>query len=76
MVHAMLLPSALTTCRVPTEENTMLWAIVVVLFLAWLVAFFAFHMTSGLIHLVLAAAVIALIVKLFSGPRVHHGRAF
>lgn len=52
----------------------MLWAIAVVLLLAWVVGFFAFHMATGLIHLVLALAVIALVVQLFSSFRPNHRR--
>jgi len=33
------------------------WTIFVILLVLWLLGFFAFHVTSGLIHLVLVVAV-------------------
>ena len=47
----------------------MLLAIGVILLIAWLLGFIAFHVTSGLIHLVLVLAVIAFLVHLFMGRR-------
>ncbi|MBV8149515.1 MAG: lmo0937 family membrane protein [Candidatus Eremiobacteraeota bacterium] len=44
----------------------MLWALIVLLFIFWLVGF-AVHLGGGLIHLVLLVAVILLIVNLLSG---------
>lgn len=43
-----------------------LWAIIVILFLFWLIGF-AVHLGGGLIHLVLLIAVVLLIVNLLSG---------
>ncbi|HZZ00952.1 MAG TPA: lmo0937 family membrane protein [Candidatus Baltobacteraceae bacterium] len=43
-----------------------LWAIIVILFIFWLIGF-AVHIGGGLIHLVLLIAVILLIINLFSG---------
>ena len=48
----------------------MLWALAVVLLVMWGLGFLAFHVTSGLIHLVLVVAVIAVIIQLVSGRRV------
>ena len=42
----------------------MVWTLCVVLFALWLIAHFAFHVTSGLIHLLLLGAVVALVVGL------------
>jgi uncharacterized protein DUF5670 len=42
----------------------MLWTVFVVLLVLWALGFFAFHVTSGFIHLVLVVAVIALILGL------------
>lgn len=39
----------------------------VVLLVLWLLGFFAFHVASGLIHVLLIVAVIFLVVHLFSG---------
>jgi len=41
-----------------------IWTLFVVLFVVWLLAYFAFHIVTGLIHLVLLAAVAVLIVGL------------
>ena len=46
------------------KEANMLWTIFVVLLVLWLLGFFAFHVTSGFIHLVLVVAVIVLILGL------------
>ena len=43
-----------------------LWAIIVLLFIFWLIGF-AVHLGGGLIHLLLVIAVILLIVNLLSG---------
>lgn len=46
----------------------MLLAIAVVLFIAWILGFVAFHVTAFFIHILLILAVIALIVH-FVRPR-------
>jgi len=43
------------------------WTIFVILLVLWLLGFFAFHVTSGLIHLILVVAVIVLILGLVRG---------
>lgn len=47
----------------------MLWTLVVILFVLWILGFGVFHITSALIHLLLIAAVIILLVRLFTGRR-------
>ncbi len=47
----------------------MLWTIAVILFILWLLGFFAFHVGGGLIHLVLVVAVILIIWNLIAGRR-------
>ncbi|MDQ2817757.1 MAG: lmo0937 family membrane protein [Candidatus Eremiobacteraeota bacterium] len=47
----------------------MLWAVVVILVIVWLVSFLALHVTSGLIHLLILAAIIIAIVNLVGGRR-------
>lgn len=42
----------------------MIWTIFVILLVLWLLGFFAFHVTTGFIHLVLVVAVIVLILGL------------
>ena len=50
-----------------TEVGEMLLAIAIVLFVLWLLGFVAFHVASGLIHLALIVAVIALIAHFLTG---------
>lgn len=45
----------------------MLATIGVILLIAWLLGFFAFHVASGLIHLLLIVGIIALIWHFVSG---------
>ncbi len=47
----------------------MLWAILVILFIAWALGLFAFH-AGGLIHILLVIALIVLIVRLLQGKKV------
>ena len=44
--------------------------IALILFIAWLLGFAAFHVTAGIIHLLVILAVISLIVHFVSGRRV------
>ncbi|MBC5823881.1 MAG: lmo0937 family membrane protein [Candidatus Eremiobacteraeota bacterium] len=46
-----------------------LWVIVVILVIIWLVSFLAFHVTAGLIHILLIAAVIIVIYNLVTGRK-------
>ncbi|MGO8996018.1 MAG: lmo0937 family membrane protein [Polyangiaceae bacterium] len=48
----------------------LLWAVAVVLFLMWMLGFFAFHVAGGLIHLLLVLAVIAVLVRIVTGRRL------
>lgn len=48
----------------------MLLAIALVLFVLWALGFLAFHVTTGLIHLLIVLAVISLVFHLFMGRRV------
>ena len=45
----------------------MFLALFVILLVLWLLGFFAFHVASGLIHILLVIAVIFLVVHLFRG---------
>jgi hypothetical protein len=47
----------------------MLWTLIVVLLVLWLLGFFAFHVTSGLLHILLVVAVVILIYNLIAGRR-------
>lgn len=47
----------------------MLWTIVVILVVLWLLGAFAFHVTSGLIHLLLVVALVIGLIQLFTGRR-------
>jgi hypothetical protein len=48
----------------------LLWALAFVFIVLWALGFFAFHVTSGLIHLLLVIAVIAVIFRLVTGRRL------
>jgi hypothetical protein len=50
------------------KEKTMLWTIVVVLFILWLLGF-SFSIGGSLIHLLLVVALIILVINLVSGRR-------
>ncbi len=48
----------------------MLLTLAAVLFVLWILGFFAFHVAGGLIHILLVVAVIVAIVHLVQGRRV------
>ena len=50
------------------ESEVMLWTVFVILVVLWLLGFIG-HIGGGLIHILLAIAVIVLIVNLISGRR-------
>jgi 4-hydroxybenzoate polyprenyltransferase len=50
------------------EEKTMLWTIIVILFVLWLIGLIG-HVGGGLIYLLLVIALILLIYQLISGRR-------
>ena len=47
--------------------GNLLYAIAVILIIGWLLGMFAFHVTGGLIHILLVIAAIAIIVRLLQG---------
>ena len=47
----------------------MLLAVAVILAILWLVLFFALHMTSFAIHIIIVLAIISLIAHLFTGRK-------
>ena len=47
----------------------MLYTVAVVLLVLWLLGFFAFHVGSGLIHLLLVIAVIMVLINVIQGRR-------
>jgi hypothetical protein len=55
--------------RPETGEKKMLGIIAAVLIVLWLLGFFAFHVTSALIHIVLVVGLILLILHFFRGRR-------
>jgi hypothetical protein len=61
------LPSNLTETEIGGTKMLLLLAII--LFIAWILGFVAFHVTVGFIHLLLVLAVIALIWHLVAGRR-------
>ena len=44
-------------------------ALAVILLVAWLLGFIVFHVTSGLIHLLLVIALIVIVARLITGRR-------
>jgi len=48
----------------------MLLTIALILFVLWILGFVVFHVASGVIHLLLIAAVVVGLVQLFRGRRV------
>jgi hypothetical protein len=48
----------------------MLWTIAVILLILWALGLFAFHVTSGLIHILIVLAIVVGLVQLFRGRRV------
>jgi K+-transporting ATPase A subunit len=49
---------------------SLLWLVAIVLFIAWMLGAFAFHIGGGLIHLLLVIILIVVIVRLVTGRRV------
>jgi hypothetical protein len=47
----------------------MLWTILIVLLVLWALGFFGGFVSSGLIHLLLVAALVILVINLLSGRR-------
>ena len=47
----------------------MLYTIAVVLLVLWLLGFFAFHVGSGLIHILLVIAIIMVLINFIQGRR-------
>jgi hypothetical protein len=48
----------------------MLFTIAAILFILWLLGLVVFHVTSGIIHILLVVAIIVGLVQLFRGRRV------
>jgi uncharacterized membrane protein YtjA (UPF0391 family) len=48
----------------------MLETILIILVIAWVLGFFAFHVSSNLIHVLLVVAVVILIVRLLRGRKI------
>ncbi|MEO5571326.1 MAG: lmo0937 family membrane protein [Bacteroidia bacterium] len=49
--------------------GNLLYVIAVILIIGWLLGMFAFHVTGGLIHVLLVIAVIAVILRLIQGNK-------
>jgi len=47
----------------------MLYTIAVILLVLWALGFFAFHVGSGLIHILIVVAIVMIVINLFSGRR-------
>jgi hypothetical protein len=48
----------------------LLWAVAVLFFVMWLLGFAAFHVTTGLIHVLLVLAVAVVLIRVLTGRRV------
>lgn len=48
----------------------MLWTIAIILLILWALGLFAFHVTTGFIHILIVLAIIVGLVQLFTGRRV------
>jgi hypothetical protein len=58
----------------PSQEVVMILIVAAVLVVLWLLGFLAFHVTAFAIHLLLIAAVIAVIAHFAIGGRTRHTR--
>jgi hypothetical protein len=47
----------------------MLWTLAVIPLILWALGFLAFHVTSGLIHILLVVAIIVIVYRLVTGRR-------
>lgn len=54
-------------CAQNEETNDMLLALAVILIILWLLGFFAFHVTTAFIHVVLIIALILLVLHFVRG---------
>jgi hypothetical protein len=50
-------------------QMNLLWAVAFVFVMLWMVGFLAFHVTTGLIHVLLVLAVVAVVFRFVSGRR-------
>ena len=48
----------------------LLWALAVILMVMWIFGFAFFHVSSGLIHLLLVLAVVSVLMRIIMGRRV------
>jgi hypothetical protein len=62
-------------CAAPAQKEgedmlNLLWGIAVLFFVLWLLGFAAFHVTSGLLHVLLVLAVAVVLIRLVMGRRL------
>jgi hypothetical protein len=55
--------------RLAAEDVSMLLILAIILLIAWLCGFLVFHVTSGLIHLIVVIAIILFILHFVRGRR-------
>jgi hypothetical protein len=48
----------------------MLETILIILVVLWALGFFAFHVSSGLIHILLVIALVVLVIRILQGRRI------
>ena len=49
---------------------SLLWLLAIILFIAWLLGAFAFHIGGGLIHLLLVIILVVVVIRLLTGRRI------
>jgi len=55
--------------RLASEDDSMLLILAIILLIAWLCGFLVFHVTSGLIHIIVVVAIILFILHFVRGRR-------
>jgi hypothetical protein len=66
-IRAMDICSLRANQQATEKEQNMLGVIAVILIVLWLLGFFAFHVTTGFIHIVLVVALVMLILHFVRG---------
>ena len=51
------------------EDTAMLWGLAVVFLVLWALGFLAFHVTTGMIHLLLLLALVTVVFQFVTGSR-------
>jgi uncharacterized membrane protein YtjA (UPF0391 family) len=67
-----ILPGTTADQRARTrgKENLMLWTIALILAVLWVLGLLSSYTAGGLVHLLLVAAVVMIVIKLFQGRQL------